>query len=147
MSNSRPRCASCWIIYTSIRVVDQAACSSALRSVLASSPLRCLAKQTSSVQRLVSFPLDQLLQTTHSHHIMPNPSRASFVLVNDGRQDTTPPPVAPEKVAEVEAKDRSITPGISPSFRAQQAFIFNFSARPPFKQSFLYTWIYTLICT
>ena len=42
---------------------------------------------------------------------MPIPSslEASFVLVNDGRQDTTSPPVAPEKVAEVDAKDRSPT--------------------------------------
>ena len=85
---------------------------------------------------------------THGH-IMLNPSslEASFVLVNDGRQDTTSPPLAPEKVAEVEAKDRSPTLGISPSFRAQQVFKVNFSAHPPFKQSFLYTWIYTLMRT
>ena len=79
---------------------------------------------------------------------MPNSSslEASFVLVNDEQQDTTEPPVAPEKVTEVEAKDRSPTlVRTSASFRAQQVFIANFSAHPPFKQSFLYTWIYTLI--
>jgi hypothetical protein len=44
------------------------------------------------------------------------------------------PPVAPEKVTEVDAKDRCPTlVRTSPSFRAQQMFIFNFSARPPFK--------------
>ena len=80
---------------------------------------------------------------------MPNPStlEASFVLVTDGRQDTTSPPVAPKKVAEAEAKDRSPTLGISPSFGAQQVFKVNFSAYPPFKQSFLYTWISTLMRT
>ena len=81
---------------------------------------------------------------------MPNSSslEASFVLVNDERQDMSSPPVAPEKVAEVEAKDRSPTlVRTSASFRAQQVFIVNFSANPPFKQSFLHTWIYTLIRT
>ena len=81
---------------------------------------------------------------------MPNSSslEASFVLVNDEQQDMTLPPVAPEKVAGVEAKGRSPTlVRTSGSFRAQQVFIFNFSARPPFKQSFLHTWIYTLIRT
>ena len=56
------------------------------------------------------------------------------MLVNDERKDMTTPPVAPEKVAEVEAKGRSPTPvSTSPRFRAQQVFIFNFSAHPPFK--------------
>jgi hypothetical protein len=81
---------------------------------------------------------------------MPNSSSlgASFVLVDDGRQDTASPPVAQEKVTEVEAKDGSPTlVRTLPSFCAQQMFTFNFSAHPPFKQSFLYTWIYTLIRT
>jgi len=67
---------------------------------------------------------------------MPNSSsvEAPFVLVNDGRQDMASLPVAPEKVMEVEAKDRSPTPvRTSPSSRAQQVLIFNFSAHPPFK--------------
>jgi hypothetical protein len=42
---------------------------------------------------------------------MPNSSslEASFVPVDDGRQDTASPPVAPEKVTEVESKDPYFT--------------------------------------
>ncbi|KIJ89547.1 hypothetical protein K443DRAFT_687231, partial [Laccaria amethystina LaAM-08-1] len=53
---------------------------------------------------------------------MPNSSSlgAPFVLVDDGRQDTASPPVAPEKVTEVEAKDGSPTllthPSNNPSY-------------------------------
>lgn len=51
------------------------------------------------------------LVLTSRHNTMPNSSSldAPFVLVDNERQDTTSPPVAHEKVAEVEAKDRSPT--------------------------------------